>query len=38
MLRRIVGLLGIGLVAFGLNGCGDSVEDGVPANVYMTKD
>ena len=38
MLRRCVGLLGIGLVALGLGGCGESVEEGMPANVDMTKD
>ena len=38
MLRRMIGLLGIGLVAFGINGCGDSADEGMPANVDMTKD
>ena len=38
MSRRMISLLGIGLVMFGINGCDDGVGEGTPANVDMTKD
>lgn len=38
MPRRMISLFGIGLVALGLGGCGDSVGEGAPTDVDMTKD